>query len=509
MAQDSILQRIGTALRGESIEKRTAIPTKAIGSSRTIASDITHVGYSERVLNLQGTRRFDVYDRMVKDTTIVAAGVRLFLNLISNAVWTVNPPEELNEADTARAQEYADAAYKMLFDMTTSWSTVVRKTAAFRLVGFSIQEWTAKRLPDGMIGLQDIEHRPQPTITKWKRDPSGTVIAVMQRIAGGPEVELPRSKIVYAVDDLLTDEPEGTGLYRHCAETAERLRQFKRLEETGFATDLRGIPIVRAPLSELQEQVKAEAAKGTEAGNAAAAARNRLLAPLVDFLDKHVRNSKSGMMLPSETYTAESVDKGKTPSQTYKWGIELLNGESTSFDAMAKAVQQMNYDLARVLGCEHLLLGSDGTGSLALAQSKVGTFYMTVMSTLLDLCEVYDRDILRPLAELNGWEEHLRPRMGVNEISDRDIDKIFASLARLAQAGAPLMHNDPAVGELYDLLGLTRPPERDDEMDLSLNPGRKEPGAKTGEGLDPDKPQDPSVEKRRMLKSRRWGGRRR
>lgn len=147
-------------------------------------------------------------------------------------------------------------------------------------------------------------------------------------------------------------------------------------------------------------------------------------------------------------------------------------------------------------------LGADGSGSLALARSKVGTFYLTVTSTLLDLCEIYDRDILAPLAELNGWPPELCPQMGVNEISDRDIEQVLDALAKLAQAGAPMMPDDPAVGEIYDLLGLTRPPERGDDMDLSLNPGRTDPAKK-----DPDKPMENNPEdevaKARVLRSRR------
>src|SRR3546814_11736002 len=89
--------------------------------------------------------------------------------------------------------------------MTTSWSQVVRKTAAFRLHGFCIQEWTAKHNDDGTIGIKDIEHRPQKTITQWFRDEGGTVEAVVQRVPGRADVTLPRAKIVYAVDDTLSD----------------------------------------------------------------------------------------------------------------------------------------------------------------------------------------------------------------------------------------------------------------------------------------------------------------
>jgi hypothetical protein len=462
----------------------------------------------DRELNLVGSRRFDEFDRMVRDVAIVGAGVRLFLNLISNAVWTVNPPEDLDEGQLKTAQEFADQAYDDLFGMTTSWSSIVRKTAAFRLQGFSIQEWTAVKKEDGRIGFLDVEHRPQRTIARWKRDAGGTVESVVQRVPGRGDVELPRSKIIYAVDDTLTDSPEGIGLFRHMAKTAGRLRMFLELEEIGFTTDLRGIPIARAPLGELRQEVVDAGPEGSDARAKAEARRTSLLAPLRDFLNKHVRNEKTGVLLPSDTYLGQTADKATTPSSVPKWAMELLNGESQSFDAMANAVNRMNQELARILGVEHLLLGSDGGGSLALARSKVGTFYLTVTSTLLDLCEIYDRDLLSRWSELNNVPEELRPQMGVNEISDRDIEQVLDSLAKLAQAGAPLMPDDPAVGEIYDLLGLTRPPERGDEMDLSLNPNRGDPAAKP-EPKDPENdnmetnPEDKAVAKRRVLRSRR------
>lgn len=493
---ENIFKRAGEAL---GFGKR-ASPTETLGTSRTSASVMTGEGAGtfdepDRLVNLIGPRRFDEFDRLVREVSIIGAGVRLFLNLISNAVWTVNPPEGLSEADEAIAQSYADQVYAMLFDMTTSWAAVVRKTAAFKLYGFAIQEWTAKRLPDGSIGLLDIEHRPQKTIQRWNRDEGGTVQAIVQRVPGRRDVTIPRGKIVYAVDDTLTDSPEGLGLFRHMAGTAQRVEAFLKLEEIGFTTDLRGIPVARAPLGELRQEVLDSGPAGSEARNKAEARRVSLLAPLRNWLDKHIRNEKSGMLLPSDTYQAVGVDKATTPSAVPKWALELLSGDSTSFEAMAAAVNRMNQELARLMGVEHLLLGADGGGSLALARSKVGTFYLTVTSTLLDLCEIYDRDIIAPLAELNGWPEELRPQMGVNEISDRDIEQVLAALRDLATAGAPVMPDDPAVGEIYDLLGLTRPPERMAEDDLSLNPNRTNAPA--------DPLDDADLAKRRVIRSRK------
>lgn len=497
MADQNIFERVGAAF-----SKRTVVPTTTIGSSRTTMGDEAGTfDAPDREVLLTGTQRFVEFDRLLLNTTIVASGVRLFLSLVSNAVWTVVPPDGLNDNEQAVSQGYADQVYAELFGMTTSWSSVVKKTATFRLFGFSLQEWTAKRNEDGTIGLKDIENRPQRTISKWLRDPGGTVLGVKQRVPGGQEVEMPRVKLVYAVDDTLTDSPEGIGLMRHIAKTAMRLQEFLDIEEVGFSTDLRGIPIGRAPLGELQAEIE-EHAEGSKARAQAESRRARMLQPLRNFINRHVRNKTTGVLLPSDTFHGVTVDKTTQPSSVAKWMLEILNGDATSFADVAAAINRMNKEIARVLGCEHLMLGDDGSGSLALAKSKIGTFYMLVTSTLLDLIEVYDRDIVAPMAELNGWEEHLIPQMGVNEISDTDIEQIVDALTKLAQAGAPVMPDDPAVGELYDRLGLTRPPERGDDMDLSLNPGRNDPTP-----VDPDNemegnPED-KVKKNRLLRSRR------
>lgn len=475
--REPFLDRVVSAL---GFSKR-AIPTTTYGSSKTTHGDYGYVvERGDTVLNLVGQRRYEVYLSMVRDVSIVAAGVRLFVNLIENAIWTVNPPEDLDsDALESEAQEYADAAYAALFDMTSSWSQVVRKATMFRFHGFSILEWTAKRRDDGSIGFLDVEHRPQQTISRWIMDEGGTVTAAVQRVPGGAEATLPRGKIVYAVDDTFSDSPEGCGLFRHLAAVTPRLQLFLDLEQIGFANDLRGIPVARAPLSELQTEVLAQPV-GPERDKADAA-RKAKLAPLNSFLEQHVRDAEQGIMLPSDTFKNRSADGAETSSATYKWALELLNGESTSFEAMAEAIKRMNAELARIMGVEHLLLGQDGGGSLALARSKVGTFYQTVNSTLLHLSEVFDRDLLKPLAEMNGWPEELRPRMGVNEISDRDIEQITQALSAIATAGAPLMPGDPAVGELYDDLGLTRPPEESVQMalDAALKPTPTEP-------VDPD-----------------------
>jgi hypothetical protein len=474
-------------------------PTQTIGTAA--AQQVGGIVFTaDRNPLLVGTKRFDTFDAMIRDTTIVAAGVRLFLNLLARAEWTMNPAE--GEEDNPRAQEIADLAYEMMFDMSTPWSTIVRKQAMYRFQGFAIQEWTAKKREDGAIGMLDVENRPQRSITRWNLDRSGTVQGAYQQDANYREVELPRGKIIYSVDDTLTDNPEGLGLYRHLAETSHRLKNYLDLEEIAYETDLRGIPVARAPLGELRAEVEQAGPPGTDAHKKAEATRAAKLQPLKDFVSRHIRNKKMGIMLPSDTYFSTGGD-AQTPSSVAKWSMELLQGDSTSIEPMATAINRLNAEMARVLGCEHLLLGADGSGSLALAKSKVGTFYLTVTSTLSELVEVFERDWLIPLAELNGWPPELIPSLGVQDISDQDVAEVAEVLAKLAQAGATILPNDPAVGEIYDKLGLTRPPEDRMDLDASLVPN---PNGSTTEDDQVTNPE--AVVKRRMIWSARSKARR-
>lgn len=438
------------------IEKKAFKPDAPIGSNGVF--DVNGYVYTpeDRTPLFNGDRRFVIFDQMLRNTAIVAAGTRLFMFLIAKAEWTANPPEA--EKDNPAAIKIAEQAYDMLFDMRTPWSRVVRKTASYRNQGFSLQYRTFKMRLDGAIGVDNIANRPQRTITRWTYDDDGEVASVWQRMPNGKEVEMPRAGLVYAVDDTFTDAPTGLGLFRQLAPHAERLNALLSLQEIGFATDLRGIPIARGPLGELAAQVTA--------GTITQQDRDAKVKVLKDFITDHVRNKKSGVMLPSDTYQGQN-DGATTPSAVPKWSVELMTGQPTGLADIANAITDTINEMARILGVEHMLLGSDGTGSLALSRTKMDSFFLQITSTLQDLVEVYERDIIEPLAIANGWPEELIPTLGVGDISDQDIVQVTLALSQLATAGAPLLPNDPAVGEIMDSLNLSRRPE--DQMDAEMD----------------------------------------
>lgn len=409
--------------------------------------------------DLNGPKRYETFARTLRDTSIAAAGVRIFLNLISGAIWQAEPPEDLPEADQARAEKIAKAVESMMSDHRRSWPRIVRRIAMFRFMGFSLAEWVAKTRDDGLFGIDDVMPRPQRTIARWDIDDNGDVRGVWQYNRNMREVYIPRDRLIYAVDDTLTESPEGTGLLRHIVRAAERLKAFEAIEQVGFENDLRGVPVAYGPWKDIKNDPGLTDAQ-----------RQRYRKPMIDFVTGHIRNKRTGLLLDSEVY--RSKDDGQSPSSTRKWAVELLRGESNAFEPMSKAIERLSFEIARVLGMEHLMLGADGSGSLALSKSKVGTFYLTLMTTQAEIIEIVERDWLHPICEMNGWPRELWPSLACEEIRDEDIEKITTALEKLARAGATLETNDPAVAEVYHILGLSPPPERmiDPALDLSGNP---------------------------------------
>jgi hypothetical protein len=408
---------------------------------------------------VSGTQRWVTYGEMVANTSIVAASVRYFLNIVAHAKWTVAPA-----TDKGAGKAEAEFIDSVLNGMNTPWRRIARRAAQYRFMGFGVQEWIAKRRDeDEKIGLVDIEARPQHTVDRWAIDDGGSVLGVWQvSPQTGQSIYLPRNKIMYMVDDTLTDNPEGVGLYRHLVEPYLRLKKYLLLEGQGFERDLRGIPVGRVPYQALKAAMKAGKITETE--------YSRIVSAIENFVKLQSRAEDTSIVIDSAPYVVEN-DGGKSISGTPQYGLELLQGQASDFSALHQAIDRLNREMARVTSTEHLLLGGD-SGNRALSEDKSRNFYLICNGTLDDIVDAANKDIIAPLCDLNGIPEDLRPQLTHSDVSFRSVEEITGALGKMAAAGAVLAPDDPAINEVRQMLGLSEAAEMSPEM-LGMLTGAK------------------------------------
>jgi hypothetical protein len=187
-----------------------------------VAGTAVYGGYvqvKERSADWVGWRKWQTASDLAVNISIVAAGVHYFCNLVSYPEWTVRPSDDKDQEAVLLAKFMDD----VLKQLKTPFYKVVRRATMYRFHGFGVQEWTAKKRDDGFIGLADIESRPQHTIEQWDVDELGTVRGMWQRAPQtGALLGLPRSKLIYLVEDTITDSPEGLGMFRHMADPLQQ-----------------------------------------------------------------------------------------------------------------------------------------------------------------------------------------------------------------------------------------------------------------------------------------------
>lgn len=436
-----------------------------------------YVQMREKSSKWTGSQRYITISDMAVNASIVAAGIQLFTNLVARPGWTINPVDESSEAK--QAAEFVD---EVLNSMSQPWSRIVRRATMFRFYGFGVQEWTAKRRKDGRVGLASIEPRPQHSIERWAVEDNGDVKGVFQvHPMTGQELGIPRSKILYLVDDSLSDSPEGVGIFRHLAEPWERLQTYYALEARAFERDLRGTPVGRIPYAQIREAVKQ--------GEITEAQASALVSTVENFVKLQVKQSDTAITLDSIPYYSQAADGAKVAGIP-QWGLELLQGGAAGIAEVAAAITRTQTEMARVLAAEHLMMG-ESSGNRALGEDKSRNLYLVANAVLGDIAAGVDSDIIPVICKLNGIAEELWPKCEPEDVAFKSAESVASTLAKMAQAGAVLAPDDPVIDDVRSLMGVSASVPASPEM-MGLPTGGAQEGAQgeVEKNFNPDQPRD-------------------
>jgi hypothetical protein len=449
-------------------------PTKLSGTDGVFSFGGTLVSF-EKNPKLRGTQLYKTFDEMVTNTVVIGAGVRYFQNLVGGTSWSITPNEKAG-ADGLRAAEIIEQGLVKAQLSSMPWFSVVRKAALYKFYGFSAHEWKLRKRTDGMMVFADIQHRPQYTVERWNIPPEGgRFLGFEQRAYGAAGTYyVHRDQMFYCVDNTLNDNPDGMGLLRHVAEHTRRLAEYEKYEGYGYQSDLRGMPVGRVPGAELLKKADGKPANWLSAQTAAIHA----------LIENHFKTPNQGIVLDSEPYRDV---QGNPVSSIPKWAIELIKSESNGLADINVVIERLNREIARVLGMEWMLLGGDGKGSLALSRDKTSMFASVLEGALAELAWFATHDLVFPLLRYNGLDpEVCAPQLAADPIATERVEAAVAALVGLAQAGAPLDPNDPAIDQIRRRLHLADSPKVTPEMQAAMQAPRA-PFGPGGPGRDADR----------------------
>ncbi len=429
--------------------------TKPAGSDGVVAlSGYLYSG--ERDARMTGTQKWVAYDNTTLNVAIVGSAMNIWTKLGGSAKWTAKANPRGGK-DAERAVEIVTEGL-LEAQMSMPWRACVRRQLMKSFRGFALHEAIIRRRPDGMVVYGDLQHRPQWTINRWdKPDEQKPWAGVEQMTRTGTTYYIPRERLWYSAENTLSDQPDGVGMLRLLAEPVRVLQLYEKWEGIGFQTDLRGMPLLRAPLAKLQQQAVAAGCKKPEEIKAYITAQVKFMQ---DFLTGHNKTPEQGLLIDSATYT--SLDQAQSPSSVYEWAMEIVSSAVSGMPEVGTAIGRLTRDCARIMCAEWLMLGGeDSGGAYSMHEDKTAMFGLVVNSANEDIAMDGGRDLCARLVGLNGLDpETCTPTLVVEPVATQAVEAACRSLLMISQAG--LKPGDKAENVLRSRMDLPDAPEVSD-----------------------------------------------
>jgi hypothetical protein len=456
---------------------RTKTPTTNPAGTDGEAAPGGLIQSREQSHDLTGQRLYTTFINTIHQSVIVAAAARNYLALAGGAKWTALE----NRAGGKDAKRGVEILRDGLLEspMPRPWQSCVKKQAYFHFAGFAAHAWTIRRREDGLVVFSDLGHRPQQTVYRWDKPDEQTPLQGFEQLTvWGNTYYVPRTRLWYTVDDTLTDSPAGMGILRHVVEHSRRLQLLHKWEGFAYEKDLRGIPVGRAPISKMLRDAGIDPKSPAAATFVATQTKF-----LTDFLQNHLKgnNNNQAMFFDSAHFATE--DAAKTPSAVPQWALDILTGDSGPLAEINATIQRITWEIAALMNAEWLLVGRD-SGAYQLHESKTAMYAQRVNGTLRDLGDTATADLARPLIAMNGLNpETATPALAAEPVSTEAIMNVTRALLEMAQAGSPLMPDDPAINQVRSRLYLEAQPKIAPNLALPQRPAvlpRESLGAEEG-----------------------------
>ena len=359
------------------------------------------------------------------DDGYLSAAIDFFIYTLGQVEWRVESPVGAN----AQQKERAKAVQTMMDDMDHSWFSFVVSLLSSVKYGFSIHEKVYKRrvkgnskFDDGLVGWKKFPSRAQSTLYGWEFSDDGRdLTAFLQTLDNiqyserylnlapdGQPIRIPREKFMLFRTSPQNDNPEGRAALR-AAYVAWKYKKFVEEEEAkGLGRDLGGLLNIKIPAAYMSPN--ADADKQAVFKEYQRAARNVSV------------GEQSCIITPSDL---DQETKGKL------FEVDLLTSQGGKSYDTNQIISRYTSQMLVALAADLLQLGTDATGSFALAGAKQDVVEMALTFRLKEIRDVLNSELITQTYKMNGWDDQVLPTFEFGEISKTDLESLGKFLQRV------------------------------------------------------------------------------
>lgn len=400
----------------------------------------------------------------MRNNPTVGSAMNVYRMMMSRVKWDVEAPEGADEKQVERA----NAIRTMMDDMDgQTWSSFIESVIPYLEYGFAVHEIVLRRrlkrngskYNDGLVGLKRLAPRAQETIKGWVFSTDGAdLIAVEQsldhienawRFANRKNefgtITIDREKFLLFSASATKGNPEGNSIYKNIYLAFKQLSLLQDQELIGVAKDIQGILKIEIPPRYLDVNASAE--------------DKAVVTAFQNIIDNYNAGTQRGLLVP------RMVD-GESKLPLFEYSLMESKG-SAKYDTES-IIRRLQGDILSALSVDVLKLGSDGSGSFSLAESKTSVLALAIDYRLREIAEVLNNHLMRTLYEMNGWDASEMAKFVYSDIEEVSLEEFSKAVQRFASTGTLELDREVA-NRIRVLLGVA-PKAADEEVDTEALP---------------------------------------
>lgn len=416
--------------------------------------------------------------REMRNNPTIGAAMNVWRMAISRVKWDVQAPPGADAKTVARSK----AIRSMMNDMDHSWQQFIEEILPYLEYGFKPFEIIPRRrlrrfgskYNDGIKGIKRLAPRNPETIAAWRFDETGSELLYLEQSLDNTENQAafigkkdPRTgnlilevkKLVLFTASPTNGNPEGNSIFKNIYLAHKQLQGFQEKEILGVAKDVDSILDIGIPPKYLDPN--------------ASDADKALVAGFNGQIDAYSQGKLKGVIRP------QMIDP-ETKQPLFTFGF-LENKGQAKYD-VEQIIARLQSDILQALCVDMLKMGSNGTGSFSMAESKTNILTLALLHRLSEMRAALNQQLMRWIYEQNGWDMAEMCEFVHEDVERVDMDTFGKFVQRTFSTNA--VEADREIMNVVRMMYGVKPKPDDDDVDVDMLPGNMSTmSSRSGDGM--------------------------